>query len=87
MCVLNGTDSCELPPKEELARRPESHRLAFQTKKWSSAGSSSSSSNSSKIAAFPYSDNGSGAERAEKEKRGKNLECKNGLFLSNSGYR
>lgn len=42
--VWNGTDSCELPQKEELARRPESHRLAFQTKKWSSAGSSSSSS-------------------------------------------
>lgn len=53
VCVWNGTDSCELPPKEELARRPESHRLAFQTKKWSSAGSSSSSS---KIAASPYSD-------------------------------
>lgn len=52
--VWNGTDSCELPQQEELARRPESHRLAFQTKKWSSAGSSSSSS--SKIAAFPYSD-------------------------------
>lgn len=50
----DGNDSCELPQKEELARRPESHRLAFQTKKWSSAGSSSSSS--SKIAAFPYSD-------------------------------
>lgn len=34
--------------------------------------------------------NGSGAERAEKGKkkeRKKNLEYKNGLFLSNSGYR
>lgn len=52
--VWNGTDSCELPQKEELARRPESHRLAFQTKKWSFAGSSSSSS--SKLAASPHSD-------------------------------
>lgn len=50
--VWNGTDSCELPQQEDLARRPESHRLAFQTKKWSSAGSSSSS----KIAASPDSD-------------------------------
>lgn len=58
VCGWNGNDSCELPQKEELARRPESHRLAFQTKKWSSAGSNScsSSSSSSKIAAFPYSD-------------------------------
>lgn len=53
VCVWNGNDSCELPQKEELARRPESHRLAFQTKKWSSAGSSSSSS---KLAASPHSD-------------------------------
>lgn len=52
-CVWDGNDSCELPLKEELARRPESHRLAFQTKKWSSAGSSSSSS---KLAASPHSD-------------------------------
>lgn len=51
--VWNEIDSCELPQKEELARRPESHRLASQTKKRSSAGSSSSSS---KLAASQYSD-------------------------------
>lgn len=79
--VWNGNDSCELPQKEELGRNHTVSHFKRRNGLLRVAAAVAAS-----LQHLHTRMNGSGAERAEKEKRGKNL-GKDGLFLSNSGYR